>query len=242
VICCCTTLAPYVCDNPDFYLAWLYSAEEMQTCSDVQFFAALELDGRGVEPFVPLLNRLLALGGDQWSFSFDDGATEYKTENRLRRITMGQNLCSQFALDAGASHMLFMAADCQPPGDAIPKLLEVDWPIVGGEVGGAVPGQMSTYGLRGSEVRDHPATHEPFPFPVEEHMATAAFVMIQRQLLKRVKWRYDLDTASTDDPCLYADALALGYPTLVRKDCFARHYPDVIGPIETRGHDRAIRR
>lgn len=229
-----TTVAPYCTDNPDTYLAWLYSAEEMLACSEVQFFAALELDGRGVGPFVPLLNRLLDLGGTQWTFSFDDGATEYRTDNRLRRITMGQNICSQYALDAGATHMLFMAADCQPPGDAIPKLLEVDWPIVGGEV--------TTYCLRGNEVRDHPATHQPFDFPVEEHMATAAFVLLHKNLLKRIKWRYDTELGMTDDPCLFADALALGYTTLVRKDVEGRHFPEAIGAIETRHADRAIRR
>lgn len=232
-----TTLAPYVTDDRDSCLAWLYSAEEMVAQDgEVQFFAAIETDARGLTPYGGMLELLLGgeLPGSYWTFRFDDGAIEYRTENRLRRITMGQNLCSQFALDAGASHMLFMAADCQPPGDAIPKLLEVDWPIVGGEV--------TTYGLRGPEVRDHPATHEPFLFPVEEHMATAAFVMIQRQLLKRVKWRYDTEMGMSDDPCLYADALALGYPTLVRKDVVGRHFPDVIGPIEDRHADRVIRR
>ena len=71
-------------------------------------------------------------------------------------------------------------------------------------------------------------------------MATAAFVMLTRALFKKVPWRYDMEMGMTDDPCLHFDAEQLGYPTLVRKDCIGRHFPEAIGAIETRGHDMRI--
>jgi hypothetical protein len=217
-------------DQPDSYEAWLRTQDEIrqQTPTEVRYFAALEYDGRGPGIFDPILPKL----DEFWKFRFDDGVTEIKTSNRLRRITMGQNLCSDYAVDSGATHMLFMAADCEPPGDAIVKLLEVDWPIVGGEV--------TTYCLSGPWVTHHPASKLAFDFPVQSHMATAAFVMLNRDLLKRLHWRYDTELGMSDDPCLQYDAEHLGYQTLVRKDCIGQHYPDAIPAIEERGHDMRL--
>jgi hypothetical protein len=227
-----STIPAYVMDQPDTYEAWLRTQDELRlaTPHDVRFFAALEYDEiRGPEVFEPLLDRL----DDAWNFRFDDGEIETKTSNRLRRITIGQNLCSDYAVNIGASHMLFMAADCCPPPDAIVKLLELDWPIVGGEV--------RTYCLNGPWVTHHPASGLVFDFPVQQQMATAAFVMLNRDLLKRLHWRYDTEMGMTDDPCLQHDALQLGFPTLVRKDCVGVHFPEAIGPIETRGHDMRLK-
>lgn len=229
-----TTLHAYVMDNPDHWGAWLRNAEQMieRTDQGLRFFAAEETDARGLAPFGPLIDRLMQVDGDAWTFRFDDGADSITTDNRLRRITIGQNLATMYALDVGASHMLFLAADLMPPIDAVPKLLEMQWPIVGGE--------CPTYCLSGDPVDRHPATGQLFGFPVESHMATAAFVMVQRDLLKRIRWRYDTDTNMSDDPCLHHDALELGYETLVRKDCVGVHYPVCVGPIETRGHDMRV--
>jgi hypothetical protein len=229
-----TTVPPYVMDDDDTWSAWLYTAEAIAKTHDVRYFAAIETDARGIEHFEPLTTRLREVGGEWWEFRFDDGADEITTANRLRRITLGQNITTMYTEDLGASHLLFMAADCCPPDLTIPKLLEVNWPIVGGEV--------TTYGLHGEAVMSNPRTFEAYDFPVEEHMATAAFVMIERDLLKRVRWRYDLVAGMSDDPCLHYDALMLGYPTLVRKDVIGLHYPECIGPIEDRHADRIVRR
>lgn len=268
-----TTLHAYVTDQQDTSEAWLYNAEKIAEShpEGVVFFAALELDARGLAPFGSLLRRLntLALhpsvtGVDHWTFSFDDGATEIRTDNRLRRITMGQNMANDFAMSAGASHLLFCAADCAPPPDVLPKLLEMNHPLVGPEI--------TTYCLSGPEPMVHsedcrcegtgrmggglPGVYEPcwnggdevivprFPdFPVQEHMASAACIMLARDVFRQLRWRADGDAGMTDDPCLHHDALhLLGIPTYVRKDVFARHYPESIGPIESRGHDRSIHR
>lgn len=145
---------------------------------------------------------------------------------------MGQNMTRQYAIDHNASHLLFLAADMAPPPDAIPKLLEVNWPIVGGEV--------RTYCLSGPSVDVHPVTQKRYDFPVQTHMATAAFVLLERVLFKQIAWRYDIEAGMSDDPCLHLDALLMGFDTLVRKDCVGQHYPEAIGAIETRGHDMRI--
>lgn len=226
-----STMAPYVTDQPDTCLAWLYTAEGLRAEAEkvgceVDFFAALEIDGRGLAPYAAVLARLAEIGGAHWTFSLDDGSTVKSTSSRLRFITLGQNLTVDYACANWATHLLFMAADCEPPADAIPKLLEVDWPIVGGHV--------ATYGLGGPLV-------EGYPFPVQQHMASAAFVMLRRDLFRFVRWRWDIDAGMSDDPCLHYDALQLhGFPTYVRHDVVGRHYPECIGAVETRGHDMTV--
>lgn len=247
-----TTLAAFVMDDPDSWGAWLYGAEDLRAgwTGGVEFFAAIEVDARGLAPFGPLLDRLSELGGHHWTFQLDDGRTTVTTENRLRHLAFGENMASDFATATGASHLLFMAADCQPPPDALPKLVEVDYPIVGGHV--------STYGLNGPESHHHPQCRtlaQPcdifecnctwFKADVRAHMPTAAFVLLQRNFFKTIKWRYDPDLGLSDDPAMYHDAqhiLHLDPPAVVRHDVVGRHFPDCIGPIETRGHDMAVHR
>lgn len=224
-----TTLAAFATDDPDTSEAWLRNAEAIiASHPDVRYFAALQVDARGLDPFRWVLRRLGDVGGDHWAFMLDDGRTEVTTANRLRHITMGQNLVTDYAVDTGASHLLFLAADLEPPADCLPKLLEVDHPLVGGE--------CTTYGLHGHDVGG-------YPFPVQRHMPTAAFVLIAREVFNRLRWRYDPVEGRSDDPCYHFDARTLlGVDALVRKDCVGRHHPDAIGPVETRGHDMAVHR
>lgn len=251
-----TTLHAYVTDSQDTSEAWLYNAEAIADShpDGVVFFAAIELDARGLAPFASLLRRLntLALhpsvtGVDHWMFSFDDGATEIRTDNRLRRITMGQNMANDYAMSAGASHLLFCAADCAPPPDVLPKLLEMNHPLVGPEIPtycltGPTPTRtvwITNAGKRVTEPFGHTIVHEDaeplYPFPVQEHMASAACILLARDVFRQLRWRADGDAGMTDDPCLHHDALhLLGIPTYVRKDCVARHYPECIGSIEGR--------
>lgn len=223
-----TTLCGFAMSHPAVWGNWLANAEKLQALSPepLHFFAAIEVDARGLEPFAALLERLKQVGGSYWTYSLDDGRTSVSTANRLRHITMGQNLVSDFCSTPGISHLLFMAADCMPPEDAIPKLLEVNHPLVGGEV--------KTYCLSGPTVLG-------YPFPVEEHMATAAFVLIRRDVFKRLRWRWDAEEGMSDDPSYHHDAQnLLGVPTYVRKDCVGKHYPESIGAIETRGYDLKV--
>lgn len=225
-----TTIPAYVLDQPDTWGSWLRNAEGMlEAHPNTSFFAALEVDSRGLEPFRPLLDRfddLRTKGAtvEHFVFLLDDGATEITTGNRLRRITMGQNLVSDYCRSGDVDWLLFMAADCAPPADAVPRLLELDHPLVGGHVG--------TYVLDGPVVERYSGVHGDL---IREHMATAAFVMLHRSIFNRIGWRWDRDMGMSDDPCLERDAKEfLSTPTYVHHGVIGKHYPETIGAIETR--------
>jgi hypothetical protein len=235
-----TTLCRFAMERGELWSSWLANAQAMRESTDerVEFFAAIELDALGLAPFSGLVTALesLALPGQEpyFTFTLDDGRTEVTTGNRLRHITMGQNLVTDYACSRpDVTHLLFMAADCMPAADAIPKLVELDWPIVGGHV--------STYCLDGPLIPFGP--HRPPDTDVREHMATAAFILLRRDLFTRLRWRWSLEGGMSDDPCMHHDALTLlGIPTYVRHDVLGYHYPECIPAIEQRGYDLTVTR
>lgn len=222
------TLTTFATGRPETCLSWLDTAEELQTShpAGVRFFAALEVDARGVEPFQPLVDRLAALDGEFFTFTYDDHRTQVTTHNRLSHICAGRNIVTDYAQGNGVSHILFLDADMRPPGNCLPKLLELDHPLVGGEV--------PTYGLRGPTV-------DRYPFPVQEHWNTAGFLLAARSVFRFVRWRWDGDAGMSDDPCYAHDAREfLGVPTYVRKDVVGAHWPAAIPAIEQRGYDTRV--
>lgn len=226
------TLAPYkMGDDEGYWASWLATADELRAShnDDVEFFAALEVDGRGLEPYEPLLEWLVKYDVTYWTFSLDDGAKEITTSNRLVRICTGRNLITEHALRQGASHILYVDADTRVPGDSLTRLLEMDWPVVGGFV--------PTY----DAIYDGPLVDE-YPFEVHEHANTAGFLLVAQEVARRLRWRIDVPAGLTDDPCYHNDATELGYPTRVRYDLIARHYPETLPPMEDRGHDRKVYR
>lgn len=223
------TIAPHKIDGTESN--WLTHADRFMAQGaaldiDVQFFLALELDARGYEPYYDLLDVAVTYPGDHWTFSLDDGDDEIDSDNRLVRICVGRNLVTEYAIRHGHDWILYLDTDLTPDPDTIDKLLEVEGPIVGGEVPG--------YCLSGPEVPG-------YGFPVETYeFNTAGYLLVERRLYPRLRWRRDPDMGMTDDPCYCADARALGFPTLVRKDCVGTHPPLV--PLENRGTDRVVRR
>lgn len=224
-----STLPAWKMNDPGCWGSWLTHAEAIRDShpAGVDILAVLELDARGHAPFTPLLDRLADLDGHVWTFHVDDGAQRIDSGNRLARICTGRNLATHYAVDAGATWILHADADTVIPADALPKLLAVDYPIVGGRV--------PTYCLTGPAV-------DGYDFPVTEHMNTAGFLLVRRDLFTRLRWRTDPDLGLTDDPCYHADATAAGWPTRVREDCVGVHYPPAIGPVEGRPHDLTVYR
>lgn len=229
-----TTLTTFAMDDEEVWGSWLLNANEIAASVDdeVVYFCAIETDRRGIEPFAPLIEAMRAIDTPafQWTYHLDDGRDTVTTANRLRHLTLGQLICSGYATDAGASHMLFLAADLEPPPDCLPKLLEVDHPLVGGHV--------STYcqGIGDPTLAEYPAEWD-----VREQAMTAAFVLIDRSLFKVVKWRSDPELGMTDDPSFTYDAETFhGVRTLVRRDVVGRHHPESIPPIEGRGYDLSV--
>lgn len=222
-----TTLAAFAMDDPDTWGAWLYNVDALRAEADCTFFVAIETDARGLAPFGPLLDKLAEIGGEYWTFHLDDGRTSITTENRLRHLTMGQNLATERASSGGFDWMLFMAADCCPPPNVFSALWELGEPLVGPEI--------PTYCLHGDEQGDR------WPFPVHEQLISVACVLIRRDVFKRLRWRADGDLGMSDDPAYRHDAdTLLGVKSYVRKDIRARHYPESIPAIEHRGHDLRV--
>ncbi len=224
-----TTLAPFAMDRVDAWSSWLRNAEEIQRSHDgyVNYFAALQVDARGIDPFIPLLARLDDIGGEHWTYMLDDGRTKVTMTNRWRHITVGQNLVVDYCqADPAVTHLLFLAGDTGVPPDIVPRMLEMHHPLCAPFI--------PTYNLRGPQVPG-------YGFPVENAMASAAAIFIARDVFRRIRWRWDLDTGMSDDPCYHHDArMLLGVDTHVRLDVRAKHYPECIGAYDTRFDPQAL--
>lgn len=232
-----TTLAAFAMSEETAWSSWLRH-HERQIASHpdgVAHFAALQLDARGIRPFEPLIDRLAAIGASWWTYSLDDGRTTVDMTNRWRHITVGQNLVTEYCQSrTDVSHLLFLAADCAAPSDIIPRMLELDHPL-------CAP-YITTYGLTGPRVeRSGCGTVYPDEWGVMDAMASAACIFIARDVFRRIRWRWDLDTQMSDDPCFHHDAKTLlGIPTHVRTDVLARHQPESIGAYDTRFAPEAL--
>lgn len=220
-----TTLCGFAMEREFLWKAWLYEAESLQASvkDEVRFFCAIETDSRGTDIFKSLTSTLEEIGGEYWFFSLDDGRTSITTSNRGRHLCTGFNLVSEWATANGATHLLQMAADTRAPADVLPKLLEVDM--------SAVACAVSTYFGDYSQHTSVPNTSLPLVFPP----ATSACVLLQREVFKTLKIRWDPDEGMTDDPSLARDVkVLLNKQVVTRKDCVAVHYPESISSIETR--------
>jgi hypothetical protein len=221
-----TTLTAFAMDQQPLWASWLTNLELLKAShnEEVCYFAAIEVDKRGLEPFKPLIDSLNLINGQYFSYSYDDTRTEVTSGNRIPHICAGRNIVQDFALARHASHILFLDSDTTPDQQTFPKLLEMNHDLVGGEVG--------TYCLSGPVV-------DKYPFPVQEHWNTAGYLLASKRVYSRIRWRWDWSLS--DDPCYAMDAKEfLGVPTYVRKDCIGRHYPECISPLENRGYNRTV--
>jgi hypothetical protein len=206
-----STCAPWKCNGKE-EIAWLETADQMRDSADVKFFAALETDRRGLSPYSKLLGHLKYNLGDHWTFSLNDNENEVTSHNRFIRITTGRNLITEYAMRTNATHILFLDTDMRVEGDCLPKLLEVDHPVVGGNV--------PAYCLGGPIVGN-------YPFEVQHYMTTAGFLLVSREVFSMVRWRHNGDAGMTDDPCYQYDASLMGFETRVRMDVIGTH----VGPL-----------
>lgn len=231
-----TTVAPYIMENREdpsdlYWSNWLSNPRALKAAGEqVEFFAALEMDGRGVGVFDPLKGAMRRVGPSNfWEFSLTTGDTEFNSSNRLSRICTGRNLISEYASQRqDITHILHLDADTRPARSLLPLLLAMNAGICGAEV--------PTYCLSGPSAGGFPESWQ-----VQQHMNTAGCLLVRREIFRAIRWRWDQDAGMTDDPCYYEDAKAMGYPTYVRHDTQCEHYPPVLPPLEQRGHDRRIR-
>ena len=155
-------------------------------------------------------------------------------QSRLVPITTARNMCIDFAMVMQASHLLFVDADVIPPKDVIPKLLELDHPIVGGLVPGRgahrnfkyVFGEISRMELDRGDIK--------VPIIVCSH-GTCGLMMIKREVFERLRFRYGPGFAEdghreelSEDPAYCYDANKLGFGNMwIREDVVAEHLGDL---------------
>lgn len=237
-------LVGWKCDRGEA-LSWLKNAVEIKSrFPRSQFFAAFELDARGLEPFAEVIQFLGEVDGEYWTYSLNDNETTVTSFNRWIRIEMGRNLVREYAQRGRTmfghfhgdevpqdNHVNFEAvyyvdSDMQLTVDHIEKLMEVDHPMVGLDVG--------AYCLKGEVVNEEPR--------IEEHWNTAGSLWVNSPAFYEMVWQHNAYLNLSDDPATQYMMERLINPdtgktwgqTWVRKDVGALHEVDSLVAVEER--------
>lgn len=170
----------------------------------------------------------------QWHTSFGHSWRRFpqfdQDQARLASIVCARSMGIEYALQMGASHLLFVDADIIPPLDIIPKLLEVNRDAVCGLVYGRgvhkdcpyIFGEMRRWTENGYEL-------------VEVEHANIGFTMLSRRLFEAVRFRYGTsqypdgrECMTSDDPAFHLDCfLKFGQWPVVRTDVVGQHVGDL---------------
>jgi hypothetical protein len=212
--------------------------EILKKFPNARFFAAFELDNRGVDVFKDVIDSLRDVNGDYWTYSINDGEREVTSKNRWIRIETGRNLIREFAQrvrkmsghhwgeDASLENygsinydaILYVDSDTYLDSEMIEKMFEIDHPLVGVNVPG--------YGLSGKTISRSPK--------IQEHWTTAGMLLVNSPAFYDLPWGYNAIMNLSDDPTFQDHAVRLGYgQTWVRKDISAKHMGQLI-PVENR--------
>jgi hypothetical protein len=177
---------------------------------------------------------------DRWNWGTIDGHT-WRTlpkfdqdQARLASIVIARNMCIEYAMQTGASHLLFIDADIVPPLDIIPKLLEVNKLTVGGLVHGRGVHSGATY-LFGEKNRTPMLVPNGATQIVECEHSNIGFTMIKRDVFEQVRFRYGIGAYPdgrkhnvSDDPAYHLDTfLKFNEWHHVRMDVLGRHVGDL---------------
>ena len=77
---------------------WVSDLENInKKFTNVKFFAALEIDSRGIGEYGNFIDELKNLGIDFWTYSINDGENLVTSQNRWIRIETGRNLVREYA-------------------------------------------------------------------------------------------------------------------------------------------------
>ena len=251
-----TPLVAWKCDKKE-HLAWIEDRVNIiNKFPNVKFFSSFELDHRGIEPFIDVINALKEVNGDYWTYSINDMQPRVTSENRWIRIETGRNLIREFTQRARVTSghhwgedcteqnigvinyqsLLYVDSDIELNAQIIEKLLEVDRPLVGVNV--------PEYGLNGKQI-----SHDP---PIQEHWTTAGMLLVNAPAFYDLPWYHNAYLNLSDDPTFQSMAERLlrreGIHNLdtpygmtwVRKDISAHHKGQLL-PVEDRQiQDRVI--
>ena len=199
-----TPLVGWKCEANE-HMSWLeHRFEIMSMFPNVRWFSALELDSRGLHPFMDVINALREVNGDFWTYSINDMQAKVNHSNRWIRIETGRNLIREFAQryrvttghhwgedcteeNIGVVNyeaILYVDSDVLLTPDIVCKLLEVDRPIVGGDI--------KAYCLTGKKVSENP--------PIEEHWNSAGCLLVNAPAFYDLPWFHNAWLNLSDDP------------------------------------------
>ncbi|MFZ9242606.1 MAG: hypothetical protein ACO295_05280 [Sediminibacterium sp.] len=219
--------------------SWLENATSIiERFPNVKFFAALELDHRGLDPFSYVIEQLSIIKGEYWTYTINDNESKVTYSNRWIRIETGRNLIREFAQrnvkpfgnnwgeDASKVNknvikneaVLYVDSDMIVNVPIIEKLFEVDRPLVSVNV--------PAYGLKGKVISNSPR--------IEEHWNTAGMLLVNAPAFYDLPWYHNNLLNLSDDPTFQhlAERLPHGQ-TWVRKDISADHKGQLL-PVESR--------
>lgn len=90
-------MVPWKCEKNE-HLDWLKNRKEIvDKFPNTKFFAALEIDKRGIDPFMDVLRALGEVNGEYWTYSINDHVTKVGSQNRWIRMETGRNLIREYA-------------------------------------------------------------------------------------------------------------------------------------------------
>jgi len=240
----------------DEHLSWIKQhAAIMEMFPNAKWFAAFELDHRGLEPFSEIIDILKIVRGDYWTYTINDMEDVVTYKNRWIRIETGRNLIREFAqrhrkmaghhwgedtneINHGSvsyEAILYVDSDNFLDEKIIAKMFEIDRPLVGVDV--------PQYGLSGKVVNVNPR--------IEEHWTTAGMLLVNSPAYYDLPWHHNAYLNLSDDPAFQSMAERLkrreGVENLedtygmtwVRKDIKSQHMGELI-PVENRKISKRI--
>jgi hypothetical protein len=251
-----TPLVGWKCDSFE-HMSWIEDRHAiMSKFPNAKWFAAFELDNRGIEPFADVINALREVNGDYWTYSINDMESKVTSSNRWIRIETGRNLIREFAqrYRVTSGHhwgedcteenigvvnyqaVLYVDSDISLNAEIVEKMLEVDRPLVGVNV--------PQYGLQGKIISANP--------PIQEHWTTAGALLVNAPAFYDLPWYHNSYLNLSDDPTFQSMAERLlrreGVHNLdttygmtwVRKDVDANHKGKLLAVEDRNISDRVL--
>lgn len=198
---------------------WLRHKKEVTSkFPNVTYFAALEVDSRGLSAYGSFLQELEQENVVYWSYYVNDNCKNVDHKNRLVRIETGRNLVREYAQRLfNQDGVLYVDSDVVLTENHVEKLLQVDHPVVSVDV--------PAYCLSGKVINENPR--------VEEHWNTAGCLLVNYPYFYDLPWYHNALKGLTDDPTFQHLAERLYSQTWVRKDVTATHEGQLVA-VESR--------
>jgi|688.fasta_scaffold12503_14 hypothetical protein len=227
-----TTIVGWKCKSNE-HIDWLKNKKEIKEAfPNVDFFASLEVDKSGLDPFLDVLRGLGEVGGKYWTYSINDNIKKVGSQNRWIRIETGRNLIREYAQretwsEDDINHdmppkikydaILFIDSDMDLNVEAIKGLLEIDNQVVGATVLG--------YNLSGKDIDEYPG--------LQYGGATIAAMLFNAPSYFTVPFHHNSFMKINDDFSMQDIINKLVGPIVVRKDVIVNHSGKFI-PVEDR--------